>query len=87
MKGGLKVIARKIDSTGRIHIPTDIRKTYGLQIGMEVAINPGNGCIILKPKNKLCCICQIPLNEQEEKDKICSHCLSEINQRHKQEVS
>lgn len=81
------MIARKIDSTGRIHIPTDIRKAYGLQIGMEIAINPGNGCIILEPKNKCCCICQTPLNKQEEKDKICSDCLSEINQRHKQNVS
>ena len=81
------MIARKIDAVGRIHIPADIRKAYGLQIGTEVAINPGNGCIIVETKNKSCCICQTPLSKHEEKDKICSKCLSEINQRHKQEVS
>jgi AbrB family looped-hinge helix DNA binding protein len=53
-------IARKIDSLGRIVIPSEIRQLLGLNEGDIVEIDVEDGSIVLHPMIEQCPVCGLP---------------------------
>ncbi|MCL2840614.1 MAG: AbrB/MazE/SpoVT family DNA-binding domain-containing protein [Defluviitaleaceae bacterium] len=74
-------IVRNVDDVGRLVIPKEIRKTFGIdrEQGLEIHVD-GQNIIISKYYNK-CIICSDTNELTSFNGKlICSHCAKEIKQ-------
>ncbi len=73
-------IVRDVDPLGRIVIPKELRKTFGIMDGDPLEIFVDSGMIILKPYEPACIFCgQADGNVKEYKGKlICGRCAKEI---------
>ena len=69
----------KIDKLGRIVIPINLRRKYGITTETELKFIESDGGISIFTPTKLCRICQ---NNIAEKDfPICKKCTEEIKKR------
>lgn len=74
-------IIRRIDELGRIVIPKEIRRVYGLNTGdsMEIFIGD-NGQIILQKYQKGCMICgRMDHTKQIDNVILCEACIEKFN--------
>jgi AbrB family looped-hinge helix DNA binding protein len=56
-------IERKIDSLGRVVIPSSIRDRYGLSEGTYVEMSVRDGIIVLTPMQERCPVCGRPVSD------------------------
>lgn len=72
-------ITRKIDQLGRLVIPTEMRKTYGIGIGDPVEIFTEGENIILRKYQPGCLFCGSLENLLEHDDKhVCISCVDKV---------
>ena len=68
---------RKVDMLGRIVIPLELRKKYGITDGGRVEfIDAGDG-ITVKPSEPFCKICRSRISEGERLP-LCEACIKEV---------
>ena len=68
---------RKVDNLGRIVIPKELRRKYGLELGAELAFEDTGDGILVKVSDKACRICG---NEIEDTSEIplCRECINKV---------
>ncbi|MFV0341415.1 MAG: AbrB/MazE/SpoVT family DNA-binding domain-containing protein [Anaerocolumna sp.] len=75
-------LVRKLDQLGRITLPKELRKTFGIKEGDPVEIYTDNGAICLKPVNNVneCALCGGDNTGMIKVDNsyICLKCLDSI---------
>ena len=68
---------RKVDNLGRIVIPKDLRKKYGLEVGAELSFEDSGDGILVKVSDKTCKLCGKELDEVGE-IQLCRECIEKI---------
>lgn len=78
--GGENFLEAKIDKTGRVLIPFQLRNQLNLIPGSIVELNLENESITVSNTKKQCCICNSTelLKEVETKKNICEKCLQNL---------
>ena len=70
-------IMRKVDKVGRIVVPKELRKKYGLTEGVSIEfLDIGDG-ITVKPSDPLCKICRNRI-DADAKLPLCDKCISKV---------
>ena len=69
---------RKVDNLGRIVIPKELRKKYGLEIGAELAFEDIGAGILVKASDKACRLCGRELEKAHEIP-LCPECIANTN--------
>jgi AbrB family transcriptional regulator, transcriptional pleiotropic regulator of transition state genes len=71
--------ARRIDQLGRVVIPAELRKVYGVRTGDLLDIRVEEGRLVLSKIEPECAICGSVDNLRQLHDKqICTDCVSEL---------
>ena len=75
-----KGFVREIDSVGRVVIPKQLRKDFGLtSADSHVIITAENGCIVMRKAVNACVFCKSEHELSEFSGQfICAACLSDI---------
>lgn len=69
-------IVRKVDELGRVVLPIELRRTYGIDIKDPIEIFVDGDTIILKKHQETCYICNSTKNLKQFKGKnICLECI------------
>ena len=72
-------ITRKIDELGRIVLPKELRKTFGIEPGTPIEIYTEENMIVLKKFENRCVLCGSILDVEEVKGKkVCTKCIEEL---------
>jgi transcriptional pleiotropic regulator of transition state genes len=72
-------IVRKVDNLGRIVLPIELRKAFGIDIKDPVEIFTEGEYVMLKKYLPVCVLCGEETSTIEFKGKkVCSKCLKEI---------
>ena len=80
-------VVRKIDELGRVVLPSELRRVFGIREGDELEISVNGEQIILQKRQDLCLFCgaESPAVEYRER-RVCNDCATEIGQRGRMEV-
>ena len=72
-------VVRKIDELGRIVLPSELRRVFGIHEGDELEISVNGEQVILQKRQDLCMFCGAEDPTIDYKDRrICEACGSEI---------
>jgi transcriptional pleiotropic regulator of transition state genes len=72
-------VVRKIDELGRIVLPSELRRVFGIHEGDELEISVNGEQVILQKRQDLCLFCSAEAPTIDYKDrKLCDACASEI---------
>jgi AbrB family transcriptional regulator, transcriptional pleiotropic regulator of transition state genes len=72
-------VVRKIDELGRIVLPSELRRVFGIHEGDELEISVNGEQVILQKRQDLCLFCSAEAPSIDYKDrKLCEACASEI---------
>jgi AbrB family transcriptional regulator, transcriptional pleiotropic regulator of transition state genes len=72
-------VVRKIDELGRIVLPSELRRVFGIHEGDELEISVNGEQVILQKRQDLCLFCNAEDPTVAHKDrKICESCATEI---------
>ncbi len=75
-------IVRNVDQLGRVVLPIELRRTFGIDISDPLEIFVDGEHIILKKYQPACMFCDNSSNLIEYKGKkICKSCLEEIEKK------
>ena len=73
-------VVRKIDELGRIVLPSELRRVFGIREGDELEISVNGEQIILQKRQDLCLFCSAEQPAVEFKGrKVCENCAREIS--------
>ena len=80
-------VVRKIDELGRIVLPSELRRVFGIREGDELEISVDEERVILQKRQDLCLFCgaEAPSIEYRSR-RICSGCAAELGQLGRGEV-
>lgn len=80
-------VVRKIDELGRIVLPSELRKVFGIREGDELDISVDGERVILQKRRDLCLFCgaEEPAVEHMGR-KVCESCAGEVGQQGRREV-
>ena len=80
-------VVRKIDELGRIVLPSELRRVFGIREGDELEISVNGEQVILQKRQDLCLFCggDNPAIEYKGRS-VCSSCAGELGQQGKVEV-
>ena len=80
-------VVRKIDELGRIVLPSELRKVFGIREGDELEISVDGERVILQKRRDLCLFCgaEEPTVEHMGR-KVCESCAGEVGQQGRREV-
>ena len=72
-------VVRKIDELGRIVVPSEIRKVFGIREGDELEISVDGERVILQKRRDLCTFCgaESPVLEHRGR-RVCERCAREV---------
>ncbi|MDQ3986222.1 MAG: AbrB/MazE/SpoVT family DNA-binding domain-containing protein [Actinomycetota bacterium] len=74
-------VVRKIDELGRIVLPSELRKVFGIREGDELEISVEEDRVILQKRQDVCLFCSAEGPEFEYRDRrICRNCAQELTQ-------
>jgi len=74
-------VVRKIDELGRIVLPSELRRVFGIHEGDQLEISVDGECIILNKRKDICLFCSTEGPTVEFKDrKICNECAGQVGQ-------
>lgn len=80
-------VVRKIDELGRIVLPSELRKVFGIHEGDQLEISVHGEQIILQKRQDVCLFCSASEPSIEYKDRmVCELCAGELGQRGRVEV-
>jgi len=80
-------VVRKIDELGRIVLPSELRRVFGIREGEELEISVEGERVILQKRDDLCLFCGAENPEVEYRGRrICHNCVSELGRHAPQEV-
>jgi transcriptional pleiotropic regulator of transition state genes len=72
-------MSRKIDDLGRVVIPAEMRKGFGLKDGDYLEISVDQDRIVLSKRQDICIICSSTTDLKEFKERmICATCVREL---------
>ena len=75
-------VVRKIDELGRIVLPSELRRVFGIREGDELEISVNGEQIILQKRADLCLFCGAETPSIEFRDRrVCENCATELGQR------
>jgi len=69
---------RKVDNLGRIVIPKELRKKYGLKEGADITFEEFGSGILVKACEGLCRLCGIEIRDDEGDIPLCKSCVDRI---------
>ncbi|MDQ1605513.1 MAG: AbrB family transcriptional regulator, transcriptional pleiotropic regulator of transition state [Actinomycetota bacterium] len=73
-------VVRKIDELGRIVLPSELRKVFGIKEGNELEISVEGETIILQKRQDVCLFCEAADPSIEFKGRsICDDCATELS--------
>lgn len=73
-------MARKIDDLGRLVLPAEIRRRFGLMEGSHLEIHVDDGQIILTPLEDLCIFCGSADQLRTFRDRsVCAECVGQLS--------
>lgn len=73
-------VVRKIDELGRIVLPSELRKVFGIREGDELEISVDGERVILQKRRDLCLFCGAEEPAIEHKGrKVCVPCAAEVS--------
>ena len=80
-------VVRKIDELGRIVLPSEIRRVFGIHEGDELEISVNGEQVILEKRRDVCLFCsaQDPAIEYRDR-RVCEACAGELGKRGKIEL-
>ena len=80
-------VVRKIDELGRIVLPSELRRVFGIREGDELEISVDGDKVILQKRQDLCLFCGAanPAVEYKEK-RVCEPCAGELGMLGRREV-
>jgi transcriptional pleiotropic regulator of transition state genes len=80
-------VVRKIDELGRVVLPSELRRVFGIHEGDELEISVNGEQIILQKRQDLCLFCgaESPAIEYRSR-RVCEDCAGELGQRGRVEV-
>ena len=74
-------VVRKIDELGRIVLPSELRKVFGIREGDELEISVEEDRVILQKRQDLCLFCGAENPQLTYRDRrICGTCASDVAQ-------
>ncbi len=80
-------VVRKIDELGRIVLPSEIRKVFGIHEGDELEISVNGEQVILEKRRDVCLFCQAEDPQVEYQGRrVCTSCAGELGKRGHVEV-
>lgn len=80
-------VVRKIDELGRIVLPSELRKVFGIREGDQLDISVEGERIILQRRTDACLFCGAEDPGVEFRDrKVCESCASELGEMGRLEV-
>ena len=80
-------VVRKIDELGRVVLPSELRRVFGIREGDELEISVNGEQIILQKRQDLCLFCGAESPAVEFRGRrICDDCAGEVGQRRRVEV-
>ncbi len=72
-------VVRKIDELGRVVLPSEIRKVFGIHEGDQLDISVDGEKVILEKRRDLCVFCSAESPEVDFKGRrVCQNCLQEL---------
>ena len=72
-------MARKVDDLGRIVLPVELRRLFGIRAGDELEISVDEGSILLHKIEARCAICESTEDLQAFRGKqICAACIADL---------
>ena len=72
-------VVRKIDELGRIVLPSELRRVFGIHEGDELEISVDGEHIILNKRHDVCLFCSSDEGLVQFKDrKVCAQCAAEL---------
>ena len=81
-------VVRKIDELGRIVLPSELRRVFGIREGDELEISVDGERVILQKRQDQCLFCSADAPSIEFRGrKICENCASELTQHARREVT
>ncbi len=80
-------VVRKIDELGRIVLPSELRRVFGIHEGDELEISVNGDQVILQKRQDLCLFCgaENPSIEYRER-RVCEKCAGELGRQGRVEV-
>jgi AbrB family transcriptional regulator, transcriptional pleiotropic regulator of transition state genes len=73
-------VVRKIDELGRIVLPSELRKVFGIREGDELEISVDGERVILQKRRDLCTFCGAEDPAVEFKSRrVCQACTEELS--------
>ena len=73
---------RKVDNLGRIVIPKELRKKYGLEVGADISFEDSGIGVLVRVSGDSCALCGVSL--QDDKDiRLCDGCIENIIKSYK----
>ena len=80
-------VVRKIDELGRIVLPSELRRVFGIHEGDELEISVDGERVILEKRQDVCIFCGADSPSVDYKDrKVCETCAGELGQFGRKEV-
>ncbi|MBW3594368.1 MAG: AbrB/MazE/SpoVT family DNA-binding domain-containing protein [Actinobacteria bacterium] len=80
-------VVRKIDELGRVVLPSELRRVFGIREGDELEISVNGEQIILQKRQDLCLFCGAEGPSVEFRGRrVCDECAGEVGQRGRVEV-
>ena len=73
---------RKVDNLGRIVIPKELRRKYGLIDGANISFEDSGDGILVRPSEGLCRICGTHL-PSDTKIPLCFECVRKVIREYK----
>jgi len=72
-------VVRKIDELGRIVLPSELRRVFGIHEGDELEISVSGDQVILQKRQDLCTFCGAENPAVEYKGRrVCSSCAGQL---------
>lgn len=68
---------RKVDNLGRIVIPKELRRKYGLGEGVDISFEDSGDGILVRPSGNPCNMCRKQLPPQSNYP-LCDECIEKI---------
>lgn len=73
-------MARKLDDLGRVVIPAEMRKSFGIKEGDFLEISVEENRIILSKREDACVFCRATADLKEYRGRmVCAGCISELS--------
>ena len=80
-------VVRKIDELGRIVLPSELRRVFGIHEGDQLEISVDGDRVILQKRRDVCVFCsaESPAFEHEDR-RVCERCVGRLSELARREV-